>query len=127
MRTDEIDVFIGIDVGKSDHWATALNRDGKRLFDKALPNDETRLRDLYKRLGEHGRVLVAVDQVRHHRRPGRRRRPGHGHRRGLPARTVHETHRGPDARQRQDRRQRRRRHRRGRTHHAPHPASPGRI
>lgn len=62
MRTDEIDVFIGIDVGKSDHWATALNRDGKRLFDKALPNDEARLRDLYKRLGEHGRVLVVVDQ-----------------------------------------------------------------
>lgn len=62
MRTDEIDVFIGIDVGKSDHWATALNRDGKRLFDKALPNDEQRLRDLYARLGEQGRVLVVVDQ-----------------------------------------------------------------
>lgn len=62
METSSIDVFIGIDVGKSDHWATALTRDGKRLFDKALPNDEARLRDLYKRLGEHGRVLVVVDQ-----------------------------------------------------------------
>lgn len=62
METSSIDVFIGIDVGKSDHWATALTRDGKRLFDKALPNDEVRLRDLYKRLGERGRVLVVVDQ-----------------------------------------------------------------
>ncbi|MCW1065386.1 IS110 family transposase, partial [Streptococcus anginosus] len=62
MQTSSIDVFIGIDVGKSDHWATALDRDGERLFDKALPNDETRLRDLYERLSHHGRVLVVVDQ-----------------------------------------------------------------
>lgn len=62
METSSIDVFIGIDVGKSDHWATALTRDGKKLFDRALPNDESRLRDLYERLGEHGRVLVVVDQ-----------------------------------------------------------------
>ncbi len=62
MVTDDIDVFIGIDVGKSDHWATALTRDGKKLFDRALPNDEARLRDLYDRLGSHGRVLVVVDQ-----------------------------------------------------------------
>ena len=62
VQTSSIDVFIGIDVGKSDHWATALDRDGERLFDKALPNDETRLRDLYERLSHHGRVLVVVDQ-----------------------------------------------------------------
>ncbi|MDU7428577.1 MAG: IS110 family transposase, partial [Actinomyces urogenitalis] len=62
METSSIDVFIGIDVGKADHWATALTRDGKKLFDRALPNDEARLRDLYERLGEHGRVLVVVDQ-----------------------------------------------------------------
>lgn len=62
MQTSSIDVFIGIDVGKSDHWATALTRDGKKVFDRALPNDETRLRDLYERLSHHGRVLVVVDQ-----------------------------------------------------------------
>lgn len=62
MQTSSIDVFIGIDVGKTDHWATALDRDGDRLFDKALPNDETRLRDLYQRLSGRGRVLVVVDQ-----------------------------------------------------------------
>ncbi len=57
-----MDVFIGIDVGKTDHWATALTAGGKRLFDKALPNSEDRLRNLYERLGEHGRLLVVVDQ-----------------------------------------------------------------
>ena len=62
ISISDIDVFIGIDVGKAEHWATALDSAGKTLFDKVLPNNESRLRDLYKRLGEHGRLLVVVDQ-----------------------------------------------------------------
>ncbi|CED91972.1 Possible transposase [Actinomyces succiniciruminis] len=62
MDIEDVEVFVGIDVGKAEHWATALTAGGKKLFDKALPNDESRLRDLYERLGEHGRVLVVVDQ-----------------------------------------------------------------
>ena len=27
MDIEDIDVFIGIDVGKAEHWATALSRD----------------------------------------------------------------------------------------------------
>lgn len=30
MQVDDIGVFIGIDVGKSGHWATALTAAGKR-------------------------------------------------------------------------------------------------
>lgn len=62
MDIEDIEVFVGIDVGKAEHWATALTRDGRKVFDKALPNDETRLRDLYERLTGHGPVLVVVDQ-----------------------------------------------------------------
>ena len=62
ISISDIDVFIGIDVGKAEHWATALDSAGKTLFDKVLPNNESRLRDLYKHLGEHGRLLVVVDQ-----------------------------------------------------------------
>ncbi len=62
MDIEDVEVFVGIDVGKAEHWATALTGDGKKLFDKALPNSEDRLREVYQRLGEHGRVLVAVDQ-----------------------------------------------------------------
>lgn len=58
----DIDVFIGLDVGKSGHHAVALNRDGVRLFDKALPNDEARLRDILAGLAKHGRLLLVVDQ-----------------------------------------------------------------
>ena len=62
MNTEDIEVFIGIDVGKSEHWATALSREGRKVFDKALPNDEGRLRALYKKLADHGHLLVVVDQ-----------------------------------------------------------------
>ena len=37
-------VFIGLDVGKAEHHAVALTTAGERVYDKALPNDETRLR-----------------------------------------------------------------------------------
>ena len=49
-------------VGKSEHWATALSRDGRKVFGRALPNDEERLRALYKKLADHGSLLVVVDQ-----------------------------------------------------------------
>ena len=62
MQVDDIGVFIGIDVGKSGHWATALTAAGKRLHDKPLPNDQSKLRDLYHRLSSHGSLLVVVDQ-----------------------------------------------------------------
>lgn len=55
-------VFCGLDVGKSEHHACALDTAGKRVHDKALPNDETALRTVFTALAEHGRVLVVVDQ-----------------------------------------------------------------
>ena len=55
-------VFIGLDVGKSEHHATALDPTGRRLHDGSLPNDETRLRQLFDQLAQHGPLLVVVDQ-----------------------------------------------------------------
>ncbi|WP_435278101.1 IS110 family transposase [Rhodococcus yananensis] len=55
-------VFCGIDVGKSDHHAVGLDTAGGRLFDKALPNDEARLRAVFADLAVHGPILVVVDQ-----------------------------------------------------------------
>ena len=49
-------------VGKAEHWATALNQEGRKVFDRALPNDEDRLRALYEKLASHGSLLVVVDQ-----------------------------------------------------------------
>ncbi|WP_104134025.1 IS110 family transposase [Cryobacterium sp. Y62] len=59
---DSVDVFIGVDVGKSEHHAVALDRSGKRLYDKALPNDEAKLRAVIQKLKVRGTVLLVVDQ-----------------------------------------------------------------
>ncbi|UOE46020.1 IS110 family transposase [Agromyces larvae] len=58
----DVEVFIGLDVGKGEHHAVALDRAGTRLFDKPLPNDETRLRTLIDELRGRGPVLLVVDQ-----------------------------------------------------------------
>ncbi|MGY5124241.1 IS110 family RNA-guided transposase [Streptomyces nigrescens] len=58
-----IDVYLGLDVGKGDHHATALTPAGKRVFDKRLPNTEPKLREVFDKLrNKHGTVLVVVDQ-----------------------------------------------------------------
>jgi transposase len=59
---DAYAVFCGLDVGKSEHHACALNSAGRRLHDKALPNDETALRKVFTSLRKHGRVLAVIDQ-----------------------------------------------------------------
>jgi len=55
-------VYCGVDVGKSEHHAVALTADGQRVYDKALPNDEAKLRAVFDQLAGHGAILVVVDQ-----------------------------------------------------------------
>lgn len=62
LDQQDIDVFIGLDVGKSGHHAVALDNSGKKLFDKAMPNDENRLRKILGPLSAHGKILLVVDQ-----------------------------------------------------------------
>ena len=57
-----VDVFIGVDVGKSSHHAVAIDRSGKKLLDKALPQDEAKLRAIIAELAGHGNLLLVVDQ-----------------------------------------------------------------
>jgi Arc/MetJ family transcription regulator len=57
-----VEVFCGVDVARETHHAVAVDRSGRRLADRALPNDETALRDLFTELAGHGRLLVVVDQ-----------------------------------------------------------------
>lgn len=58
----EYAVFLGLDVGKQSHHACGLDPGGERIHDKALPQDEAKLRALFTKLRKRGRVLVVVDQ-----------------------------------------------------------------
>lgn len=56
-------VFIGLDVGKSEHHATALTADGTKIYDKPLPNSEPKVVQLLTKLTtQHGPALLVVDQ-----------------------------------------------------------------
>jgi transposase len=56
------DVYCGVDVGKADHHACALDPSGTKLHDRALPNEQEALVEVLTRLKGFGRVLVVVDQ-----------------------------------------------------------------
>jgi transposase len=58
----EYAIFCGLDVGKGTHHAVALDPGGRRVFDRELPQDETRLRALFTDLLTRGNMLVVVDQ-----------------------------------------------------------------
>jgi len=55
-------VFCGVDVGKAEHHACALDPAGVKLHNKALPNDEAALTAVLSGLMARGRVLVVIDQ-----------------------------------------------------------------
>ena len=57
-----IDIFLGLDVSRSEHHACALNRDGNKVFDKSLPQLESKLAGGFHQLQARGTVLVIVDQ-----------------------------------------------------------------
>lgn len=62
IDTGDIGAFLGLDVGKGEHHATAVTPAGKEAFDKRLPNSEPKLRDVFCKLqAKHGTVLVVVD------------------------------------------------------------------
>lgn len=116
MNQDGFDVFVGLDVGK-DHHTTILHSAGKRLHDKALPQNESALRKVFATLTGHGSVgdrgsalhdpSAASDRGASNGYPGR-----------LPAWTGDVPHRRSPPGQREDRRPRRLYHRRGWTHYA---------
>ncbi|MCQ8774390.1 IS110 family transposase [Streptomyces telluris] len=63
IDVSDIGAFLGLDVGKGEHHATAVTPTGKKAFDKRLPNSEPKLREVLGKLqAKHGTVLVVVDQ-----------------------------------------------------------------
>jgi hypothetical protein len=59
---DDVGV-LGLVVGKSTHHGHGLTPDGKKVFDKQLPNSEPKLRAIFDKLAAtFGTVLVIVDQ-----------------------------------------------------------------
>lgn len=62
MVPSDYAVFVGLDVGKEEHHACALDSGGARLHDKVLPQSEAQIRQVLTGLAARGPVLVVVDQ-----------------------------------------------------------------
>ena len=62
MQPGDIDVWLGLDVGKSSHHACALDHDGNTILDTPVDQDEKQLRRTIAELQRRGTVLVIVDQ-----------------------------------------------------------------
>ncbi|WP_050994944.1 IS110 family transposase [Arthrobacter sp. TB 23] len=62
VEQESIDVYLGLDVGKTGHHAVAMNLARKKLKDRALPQGETRIWEVLSGLPDHGRVMVIVYQ-----------------------------------------------------------------
>lgn len=62
MQPGDIDVWLGLDVGKSPHHACALDHDGDTILDTPVDQDEKLLRRIIAELQRRGTVLVIVDQ-----------------------------------------------------------------
>jgi transposase len=54
-------IFLGVDIGKSAHYAVAVDRDGKTVYSKAVANEESALRLLVLWARAH-QAAVIVDQ-----------------------------------------------------------------
>ena len=94
---DETTVWIGLDIGKTEHFADVLDEAGSPLFARAVANDEADIEALIARAESLGSPALVVDQpgslapaCARRRRPPRRAggiRAGAGHapcRRPLP-------------------------------------------
>jgi transposase len=59
---DEVDVWIGLDVGKEEHFADVLDDAGDALFGRSVRNDEADLEALLDRASMHGTPGLVIDQ-----------------------------------------------------------------
>ncbi|MGH3157182.1 MAG: IS110 family transposase [Streptosporangiaceae bacterium] len=58
----QVDVWVGLDVGREDHFADVLDNDGERLFARAVANDQADLEALLDRAAGHGTPGLVIDQ-----------------------------------------------------------------
>ena len=56
-----IDVFVGVDVAKGDHYAVAIGADAVEVLARGVPNDETAICSLIDDARLHGAVGLVID------------------------------------------------------------------
>lgn len=63
MYGPEVEVFVGIDMAKVEHYAQAVTVGGVELFDRPIINDEAAIELMLDDAGEHGMVGLVIDMT----------------------------------------------------------------
>ena len=90
----QVDVQVGLDIGKGEHFADVLDDGGERLFARAVANDQADLEALLDRAARHGTPGLVIDQPGSIAQLAWRRGPA-GHAGGVCARPGDAPRRGP--------------------------------
>ena len=56
-----IDVFVGVDMAKQDHYGQAITVDGREVFARPVLNDQAAIERLLDDAAHHGRVALVID------------------------------------------------------------------
>ena len=61
-RPEEVDVWVGLDVGKESHFVWVLDDDEHDVFSRAVSNDEAALSAMFDEAASHGTPGLVIDQ-----------------------------------------------------------------
>ena len=63
MDHTTIEVMVGVDMAKGDHFAQAITMTGEELFARPLANDQADIEAVIDTAGEHGTVALVIDMT----------------------------------------------------------------
>ena len=63
MSKSEIEVFVGVDMAKGEHYAQAITTQGVELFARPVTNDQAAIEAMLNQASAHGRVAIVVDMT----------------------------------------------------------------
>jgi len=61
MQDPGIEVLVGVDMAKADHFAQAMTVDGRELFARSVLNDEAAILELIDEASERGQAALIID------------------------------------------------------------------
>ena len=63
MNKTEIEVFVGVDMAKEEHYAQAITTQGMELFARPVGNDQAAIEAMLNDAQEHGPAAVVIDMT----------------------------------------------------------------
>jgi transposase len=63
MNRPEVEVFVGVDMAKAEHYAQVITVEGVEVFGRPIDNDQADIETMLDAAGEHGSVAVVIDMT----------------------------------------------------------------